>query len=203
MFFKKKYTDKELIHGLLTHDDPVYRYIDKTFRSSVNSIVLNNSGITQDAEDHYINVVMKVCENLKNKKYCTNKGSFKGYFVTVARGMWIDKLRKRKKEITYSVLEEWHTNSLRYSMEMEEESISEKLSVLLLKCMKELSEKEQEMIKQRYHQNLSFKEVTTNLGYTNHNSARVKMDRIKQKLRKMIQESADQEVQTFLKSVKS
>jgi len=202
MFFRKKYTDQEVVNGLLAYDSSIYSFLDKEYRHLVNSIVLNNSGTIEDAEEHYTDVLMLVLKNTKEGKFDFNRGKFKAYFRTITSGLWIDKLRKRKKRIKSDVLEEWQINSLKFNVITLEDELQLKLEKLLTECMKQLSEDDQQLLKLRYYKNQPFKVIESTMNYKSGYS-RVKLDRIKKQLKKMMTECVDPEVQFFLETTKS
>ncbi len=202
MFFRKKHTDSEIIRGLINHEDSVFRYLQIELRPIINQLVFSNSGFRQDAEEHYTDTIMLVLKNVKAGKFDLNRGSFKAYFRTIAWGLWIDKLRKRNKNVRTTLLEEWHSNTLKFSLIISEDEVQLKLERILLDCIKKMSAKEQKMIKQKFYDNLSYNEIASNLGYGGSGSARVKMDRIKKQLKKMIKESSDPDIKNYWGSTK-
>jgi len=49
MFFKKNYTDNEIITGLLGRDKLIFRYLDREYAPIINGIVLRNYGSVEDS----------------------------------------------------------------------------------------------------------------------------------------------------------
>jgi len=191
MLFPQKYTDQELIKGLLSGSNESYRYLDSRYRPIVNKIVRANSGSMEDTKDHYIDVVMKVLNNLKNGKYDPSKGSIKGYFRTIAYRMWINKLRERERKNNADLLGKLYPNT------QEESDFLIKLETLLIDCIKQLSLSEQQLIKLRYYDKLPYNTISSQLGHKP-NYLRLKMGRAKDKLRIMMIDHGGPDLDFFL-----
>lgn len=178
--FMSKYNKKEIIDGIINLDKEIYKYLDATYRENVIQHVLSNSGMREDGEEHYQDVIFEIYLNIKRGRYTADgSGTFEGYLMTIMRGRWIDKLRKHKPnfeplppnpEIPYSD---------------EPEALKNQRILAITKYMKELLPEEQEYIRLYYFAKKSLKAIADYFG-TSHDYARLKLHRIRKKLRGMI-----------------
>jgi len=195
--FGKKYTTEETIKGLMSGSPTVYKYLDAIFRKKVIQHVCSNSGSREDGEELYQDVIFEIYLNIEQGKFEVNKGKFDAYFMTIARRRWIDRLRKRNKDIdTIPIEEPIHGMSDTDPAEQAERELYNEQVHTMRKYIKQLNEDEQEFIRLYYYAEKSLAATAKQLGIT-YESAKQKIHRIRKRLRDMVAADTDLGVPPF------
>jgi len=191
-----KYNKKEIIHGIITEDEEMYKYLDAKYRNIVIKHVCDNSGLRQDGEELYQDVILEIYRNIKRGKYNANgDGTFEGYFWTIARRKWIDKLRKRKPDFV-----DPPSGEIPDIPEAKEEAeyLRNRRGLAIRKYLKQLSPDEQDYIRLYYSENKPKQAtIAEHFGIT-HGNFRKKLHEIRKKLRKMIADDPEFGTSLFL-----
>lgn len=87
-----KYTDKELFNGVRCRNNDVLKYIYTNYFPKINHYVQRNRGEEQEAKDLFQEAIILIYRKLKEDKI-DELGSFKSYFISVAKFIWLRKLR--------------------------------------------------------------------------------------------------------------
>jgi len=173
-----KYNKKEIIKGIINFDKEIYKYLDTTYREKVAGHVLKNSGTREDGEELYQDVVFEIYLNIKRGRYSADgDGTFEGYFWTIAKRRWVDKLRKRK----------WSFDPLDPDIPYfkESEHIKNERILAIRKYLGQLLPDEQEYIQLYYFTKESIQTIADYFG-TTYGGAQQKLHEIRRKLRQMI-----------------
>jgi RNA polymerase sigma-70 factor (ECF subfamily) len=186
--FRKKYHSCEIIKGLISGEPAIYRYLDATFRPKVIKYVCSNSGVLQDGEELYQDVVFEVYINVERNKYDVSKSKFCTYFMMIARNRWIDKLRKKQRTINTVSLAESN-----YQIERKNAGDTESLDNYnnkvraIRRCIAQLNKDEQEMIRLFYFAKMSLETVAAKMNIS-YGYAKQKIHRIRAKLKNLLSE---------------
>jgi len=186
-----KYSDDEIVKGIIGHDPYVYEYLDRLYHDKVLQYVRRNSGTKEEGEEHYQDVIFEIYLIIDQGRY--NKKSMRSfvqYFWLIAKNRWIDKLRKRKGVYT-SELSEKLIQTIANSKEEEvAEALYTKLVLLINKYLRQMTFEEQEYIRLYYYASKSVQFIADYFG-TSYNYARIKLYRIRDKLRKLVKEDPE------------
>lgn len=187
----KKYTLKEIIAGLLSRDIKVYRYLEKEYCPKIITYVRKNSGTREEGQELYQDTVYKMYVSVERGKYNPELGKFGAYFMTIAHRSWIDELRKRSKSFSVIPIDETLEQiSDTDEVEQEEQEHYYRDLEKLLDCLAKLPKKDQEMIHLFYFAKQPLDVIAKRMNIT-YKYARTKIDRIRKKLRKMMDNSPD------------
>ncbi len=158
------------------------------FWNSVHNYQLKKLQNDNDAEDITIQTFSKAFDKLDtyNKKY-----KFKTWLITISKNIHIDNLRKKKSSIKAEPYKEkdneiYHVADA--SPTPEDKIITEQNLAKLLKDIKQLKPKYQEIINLRYFQELSYKEISDKIGEPM-NNVKVKILRARKLLAEIIKKS--------------
>ncbi|NMB72874.1 MAG: sigma-70 family RNA polymerase sigma factor [Bacteroidales bacterium] len=175
-----RYTDRELLKGVLNEEDEIFIYLYKESYPSVRWFVLRNGGSEEDARDLFQEAIIILHAKLKEDGlilYC----SVKTYLFSVSRHLWLKELARRKKlnlteigEEQYLILEE------NEGTELDQELMKfyyEQFSQLSKECKKILN---------LHFRNVPIPEITRKLGYPSDNYTMNRKYRCKQRLLKKI-----------------
>ena len=148
------------------------------------------NGDVEKAEDLASDVFLKVMKNIDKYKH----EKLSSWIHTMARNVFLDSLRlnkekENKKTISIDVQLEFYNGSKSLfqlsdnNIEIEENE--KERNSKLLKALKSLKESDLKLIDLRFYQGLNYKEIAVEVDKTE-NYCRVAIDRIKNKLKKII-----------------
>ncbi|MFV0247627.1 MAG: RNA polymerase sigma factor [Tenacibaculum sp.] len=165
-----------------------FNFLLDCYWSSIYYFQLKKTENDNDAEDISIQTFSKAFDKIDtfNEQYL-----FKTWLLTISKNMYIDYLRKKKSSIsikTISEKEEEVINVIDNSLGPEDKIITEQNLVKLLKNIKQLKPKYQEVINLRYFQELSYKEIAKHIDEPL-NNVKVKLLRAKKLLAEIIKKS--------------
>ncbi len=162
-----------------------FNFLLDTFWGSVYSFQLKKTQNDNDAEDITIQTFSKAFDKIHtfNKQY-----QFKTWLFSISKNVYIDFLRKKKssnfiettkeqEEQVYSLIDD--------APSAEDKIINEQNLAKLLRDIKQLKPKYQEVINLRYFQELSYKEISEQLKEPM-NNVKVKLLRAKKLLAEII-----------------
>ena len=165
-----------------------FRFLLDTFWADVYNYQLKRTRSENDAEDISIQTFSKAFDKINtfNDKYV-----FKTWLITISKNVHIDLLRKKNSSISietsieqeekvYLIVDENPTP--------EDTIIREQNLAKLLRDIKQLKPKYQEIIQLRYFQELSYKEISAQISEPM-NNVKVKLLRAKKLLAAIIKKS--------------
>jgi RNA polymerase sigma-70 factor (ECF subfamily) len=157
-----------------------------SFWNSVHRFQLKKYQNDNDAEDITIQTFSKAFDKIKtyDEKY-----QFKTWLITISKNIHIDGLRKKNASVTAAYYKENEIYGIADDNPTPEDKIiTEQNLAKLLKDIKQLKPKYQEVINLRYFQELSYKEISENIGEPM-NNVKVKLLRAKKLLAEIIKKS--------------
>ena len=178
---------KEAIKRAKTNDQKAFNYLLDTFWDDVYGYQLKRVENENDAEDITIQTFSRAFDRIEtfDESY-----KFKTWLITISKNIHIDLLRKEKSSIAqvlsnddksiYQILDEAPTP--------EDKIITEQNLAKLLRDVKKLKPHYQEIINMRFFQELSYKEISSQLNEPI-NNVKVKLLRAKKLLAEIIQKS--------------
>ena len=91
----RHYSEKDILDGIYNGDKDVLKYVYDEYYPTIQVLIFRNSGKDEDAEDIFQDTLMIIYQKVKNndlKLEC----SFKTYFYSISRNLWLQKLDKNK-----------------------------------------------------------------------------------------------------------
>ena len=163
---------------------------NRYFKKVVRQLKVLLNGDVEKAEDLASDVFLKVMKNIDKYKH----EKLSSWIHTMARNVFLDSLRlnkekENKKTISIDVQLEFYNGSKSLfqlsdnNIEIEENE--KERNSKLLKALKSLKESDLKLIDLRFYQGLNYKEIAVEVDKTE-NYCRVAIDRIKNKLKKII-----------------
>jgi len=189
---KKKYSDKDIIKGVIALDSKVYEYLDEIYRQELIRYVHRNSGSTEDGEEHYQDVIFEMYLNIDKGRYSPNTSrTFHQYFWLIAKRRWLDKLRKMGKTVRTDELNEL-VMQITDKDESEEiaQDIYNKMMLLINKYLKRLTDEEREYINLYYNASKSLNFIADYFGKS-YGYVQQKLHKIREKLRRMVKDDPE------------
>ena len=160
-----------------------------SFWNSVHNYQLKKHQNDNDAEDITIQTFSKAFDKIAtfDEKY-----QFKTWLITISKNVHIDFLRKKKSSITidsYKDKEHETFDVIDDNPTPEDKIITEQNLAKLLRNIKQLNPKYQEVITLRYFRELSYKEISKEIDEPM-NNVKVKLLRAKKLLAEIIKKSS-------------
>ena len=165
-----------------------YNTLLDSYWNSVHNFQLKRHQNDNDAEDITIQTFSKAFDKIDtyDEKY-----QFKTWLITISKNIHIDGLRKKKASVTAELYKEKENDIYDIADDNptpEDKIITEQNLAKLLKDIKQLKPKYQEVINLRYFQELSYKEISEKIGEPM-NNVKVKLLRAKKLLAEIIKRS--------------
>ena len=91
-----RYSDEAIIEGLRLRKENIIKYVYKEYFSMTRHLIINNSGTGQDAEDVFQDALVIIYKRTIIDQLALNS-SFKTFFYSVCRNIWMQHLEKKKK----------------------------------------------------------------------------------------------------------
>ena len=91
-----RYSDDGIVEGLRLRKDEIVKFVYKEFFPMIRHLIINNSGTDQDAEDIFQDALVIVYNRIINDELSLNS-SFKTFFYSVCRNIWLQRLGKMKE----------------------------------------------------------------------------------------------------------
>jgi len=162
-----------------------FKYLLDTFWSAVYNYQLKRTKSENEAEDITIQTFSKAFDkiNTYNEKY-----AFKTWLITISKNVHIDLIRKKNISIAADTSKEQEEKAylvVDESPTPEDKIITEQNLAKLLRDIKQLKPKYQEVIQLRYFQELSYKEISVQIDEPI-NNVKVKLLRAKKLLAEII-----------------
>ena len=165
-----------------------FRYLLNTFWTDVYNFQLKRTQSENDAEDITIQTFSKAFDKIETYD---DKYVFKTWLITISKNVNIDLIRKKNISIAADTSKEQEEQAYLVVDENptpEDKIITEQNLAKLLRDIKQLKPKYQEVIQLRYFQELSYKEISTQINEPM-NNVKVKLLRAKKLLAEIIKKS--------------
>ncbi|WP_435416152.1 RNA polymerase sigma factor [Polaribacter aestuariivivens] len=165
-----------------------FRFLLNSFWADVYNYQLKRTKSENDAEDIAIQTFSKAFDKIHT---FDDKYVFKTWLITISKNVHIDLLRKKNSSISVETTKEQEDKVFLVVDENptpEDKIIREQNLAKLLRDIKQLKPKYQEVIQLRYFQELSYKEISEQINEPM-NNVKVKLLRAKKLLSEIIKRS--------------
>ena len=177
---------EEAIQQAKNNEQKAFNFLLNTFWDDVYGFQLKRIQNENDAEDVTIQTFSKAFDKIETYK---TEYKFRTWLITISKNIHIDNLRKEKRSITTQISKDDEDSVFQILDEtpsVEDKLITEQNLAKLLRDIKKLKPHYQEVINLRYFQELSYKEISTQLDEPI-NNVKVKLLRAKKLLAEIIQ----------------
>lgn len=186
MHIARQFDDDELVKAIRNHHsmDNAIRFLYSDYFETISSLIVNNKGSRQDAEDIFQETVVNFIDVVKNNKF-RGESSIKTFLVAMARHSWLNQLKKNDRTALREVVYE-------KGREHEEPDFSEYLVDLeskkeLLSAVEQLGEKCRKILILFYYEGMPIREMLAHVPYENEQVIRNKKHKCLQQLTTLIQ----------------
>ncbi len=172
-----------IVQDLKGENNHAFGQLYKEYFGMVNRFITNNSGQTSDAEDIFQDTMIVLLEKLRQDDFQLT-ASLKTYIIAIAKNLWFKKLRNKKEEFDFSLLE-----NVDFYQEIEasienEKTYKDKLQNLLHKITKHC----QGLIHDMFFKENSVEEIQKNYGYANKHTLQNQKYKCVEQIKKVKQE---------------
>lgn len=153
-------SDQELVQKYLDGENISFQILLTRYKSRIFSFIMSKVKNRDIAEDLFQDTFIKVINSLQKGKY-NEEGKFLPWMMRIAHNLVIDHFRKQSKMRNVRPTEEFNifdilTDSSRIQ---DEEMIRKRVHKDLNMLIQNLPEDQMEVLKMRYFQDMSFKEI--------------------------------------------
>ncbi|MFC2098950.1 RNA polymerase sigma factor [Bacteroidota bacterium] len=174
-----RYTDSQLLDGILHSDSDVINFIYQKYYGKVENFLVGKGGNPEHIKDVFQEAMIIVCQKVKDKGLILTC-SFSTYLFAVCKNVWMHDLRKNR----YQPVEDSSLDVLTDEPEQDEE-MKEKLKALFQYHFSELSEDCQKLL--RLHlDGVPLADIQRIFGYSSEHYTSDRKYRCKQSLYKRI-----------------
>jgi RNA polymerase sigma factor (sigma-70 family) len=175
------FSEKELLKGLARNDRKAVETIYKQNYSTIQRLVINNNGGSDDARDIFQEAMIVLYENSRNPSFELTC-QIRTYLFSVCRRLWLKRLEQSKQlsgelssiEETVPVEEDLEAHDQR-NMDFQ----------VMEKAMGSLGEPCKSLLEAYYLQKKSMTEIAGNFGYTNADNAKNQKYKCLMRLKKL------------------
>ncbi len=182
----------EIISGLRGQDSETLKYIYKEYFLMIVKLIQDNSGCIQDAEDVFQEGLVVIFRKIQDRDFQINY-TFKTYFYTVCKNIWLVRLRNKSRELTGF---DEQIELMELDQDLLQEIYKNERYHLYRKHFKDLDEPCQQLLKFHFLKRPMI-EIVKRMGFSSINYARKKKFKCKEKLIKRIQSDISYQEHTF------
>ncbi len=155
--------EQQLLDDLKAGKSSAYLEVYEKYYKMCFSLITNNNGKGEDAEDVFQEAMIALINNLRKPEFRL-KAKLSTYLYSVIRQMWLYKLRSRKS--TVELVEERSNYVDLGEEELSEKKVFEEKHHLVKAKLKELSEECRRLIIDYYYKNLKLKDIGKAMNYS-------------------------------------
>lgn len=184
-----KFTDKEIIEGLLSREGKICNLIAEQLyeqnNKAITHLVLRNNGVIEDAEDLFQEVLFSFFRHVWDNKFTLQDDTkISTYLYAIARKLWLKKLNKDGKAPLHeaefvSKFSNPDISPINALIEKEELEIAHSI-------FKKLGELCQAILKAYYLEQKSMEEIAVLFNLGNANTVKVRKFRCMKELSKLM-----------------
>jgi RNA polymerase sigma factor (sigma-70 family) len=181
----RRLSDQEVLAGLLSPAmmQQTIRSLYQDHFDSLSRFVVHNNGNMEDAQDIFQEVMVAFVNLVKQGKF-KGEASIKTFLFSINRNLWFNELKKRGRRATREASYEMKTS--RSEEQIEKIIEYREANAQLIKIMEVLGENCKKILLLFYYQNMSMKEMVSELSYENEQVVRNKKYKCLKKLEEMI-----------------
>lgn len=182
---KRRYSDKEIVQGLLSENNSlVLKYLISNNRTKVINYVVKNSGITEDGEELLFDAITIFYENVRNNKFQLQKDcSIDTYIYRICINSWLNILKKRRLDFV-------SLDTIHKEAKQEEDTNNDNDNQKQLKLLVEnLGEPCKSIFYYKYYESLNNEQIAEKMKYKNSDSVKTQKYKCIMRLKKMVKKN--------------
>ncbi len=186
LFGRETITDQQILERMRSGDERPLGTLYNRSMPLVEAYILQNSGKKEDAEDILQDALVIVWKNIRKPDFQLSS-AFMTYIQSIARNLWLKKLRSaRHLNIVSDTIENTDDTKEQYIAQAEDPEIN---AMLLNKVMDRLSPVCRQILILFYFEELDTSEIAVKMHFANSDTVKSKKYQCKKKLEEMIKSS--------------
>lgn len=151
-----KYSDSELVTGLLNQDDTIIDQIYREIGPKVKQYIVTAGGTKNDADDIFQEGIIATYINLRTKKYTLDSNTkFSTYLTQVCKYKWYDVLKSSNRATSKNELIEYTADD-----DIEQQLIQNEKYTIIHEMIEQLGEKCRDILNRYYWMKESIEEIS-------------------------------------------
>jgi len=162
----ERMTDEELVEAYVNDNNEAFDVLLLRHKSKVFSYIYYSVKDRDIANDLFQDAFIKAISNIRQGRYM-EKGKFIAWITRIAHNLIIDYFRRERNENTVSNEEsgvDLFNNIKLCDESIEDSMVREQVFTDVVRLMEHLPDNQKEVLKMRYFDDLSFKEIADNTG---------------------------------------
>ncbi|MBM6499943.1 MAG: sigma-70 family RNA polymerase sigma factor [Flavobacterium sp.] len=159
---KSQVPDSVLVQMYISGNEDALATLINRYQSRIFGFIYSKVNDRDIADDYFQETFIRVINTLKSKKYYDEKGKFLSWVLRIANNLIVDDFRKNKNIKMLRDTEEFSIFSIikDATPSVESNLISTQIGYDLRKIIEELPLDQQEVLKMRFFQEMTFKEIS-------------------------------------------
>jgi len=159
---KSQVPDSVLVQMYISGNEDALATLINRYQSRIFGFIYSKVNDRDIADDYFQETFIRVINTLKSKKYYDEKGKFLSWVLRIANNLIVDDFRKNKNIKMLRDTEEFSIFSIikDATPSVESNLISNQIGFDLRKIIDELPLDQQEVLKMRFFQEMTFKEIS-------------------------------------------
>lgn len=171
--------DIALLEDLRKGSSSAYSHLYKAYYNMVKFLVLKNSGDDEQANDIFQDTVIALFEKVQDPEFNV-KATLKTYVYSIARNLWLKRLRDRKPHSSIDDFEQFIPME-----EDEDKTLTERQINVVEHCLEQLGDPCKTLLTKYYYGKKSMDQIATEMEYTNADNAKNQKYRCLKRLKKL------------------
>jgi RNA polymerase sigma factor (sigma-70 family) len=180
-FLRFLISDEQILNSIRKGDDSVLSYLYEKNVRMIMKYIIQNNGNEADARVILQDALVIFWEKARKNDFIL-KSKISTYLYAVAKKKWLQELTYRKKHTTLEQI----SNNPGESAGIDDKLEENELSVIVKKCMGQLSVLCQQILTAFYYDEKSMQEISTLLGLANEDVAKSKKYQCKKELERLV-----------------
>jgi len=178
-----RYSDEAIIEGLKLRHDDMIKYVYRELYPVIKNLIVSNSGTDEDAEDIFQDALVIVYKKGKDEELVLSS-SFKTFFYSVCKNLWLQRLGKLK-DIRQIFVEVEEPVTLPESITKEMYTVEDEKIKLYQKHFLSLGDDCQKVLR-LFLRKISLREIAEIMGYKTEKYAKTRKYDCKEELKNRI-----------------
>lgn len=181
----ENYTDSEVLAWLRSdrQPDPIVRFLYRQYFGSLCNYIEQNTGLREDAEDIFQEVLVSFIELVKLNKF-RGDSSIKTFLFAMNRNLWLNELKRRNRALAREKIFEKDRTQLESGTDELIAGREARNQVLLV--VGQLGDTCRKILLGFYYRELAMKDILKETGYENEQVVRNKKYKCLKQLEQMI-----------------
>ncbi len=178
-----RYSDEAIIEGLKLRRDEMIKYVYRELYPVIRNLIISNSGTDADAEDIFQDALIIVYKKGRDEELILSS-SFKTFFYSVCKNLWLQRLSKLK-DYNQMFVEIEESVTLSESITKEMHVVENEKYKLYQKHFLSLGDDCQKVL-QLFLRKMSLREIAEIMGYKTEKYAKTRKYDCKEELKNRI-----------------